>query len=334
MRNLPRILTFSVVSAVTLGVLAAQPQRAPTPAAGDSPPPWAYPVRDPDTPRAPRAPDDGTPQRVPGSSVAFTLSETRDLFNPPDWHPDGHPPMPEIVAHGRSPEVRACGYCHLTNGQGRPENASLAGLPAAYIVQQMADYRNGLRISSEPRMGPPNAMLAIGKSANDAEVRAAAEYFSSFEFKPWIRVVESANVPKPYVSGSMFVASEDGSEEPIGQRIVELPEDLGRTGLRDGASGFVAYVPPGSIRRGEELVTTGGGGRTTACGICHGPDLKGLGPVPGIAGRSPSYSARQLYDFQSGARNGVWAELMQGVVAELTLEDLVSIGAYTASLAP
>ena len=33
-------------------------------------------------------------------------------------------------------------------------------------------------------MGPPRAMLAIGESANDAEVRAAAEYFSSFEFKP------------------------------------------------------------------------------------------------------------------------------------------------------
>ena len=178
-------------------------------------------------------------------------------------------------------------------------------------------------------------MLAIGKSANDAEVRAAAEYFSSFEFKPWIRVIESGNVPKTYVSGAMFVPSEDGAEEPIGQRIVEIPEDLRRTGLRDEASGFVAYVPPGSIRKGEVLVTTGGGGgKTTPCGICHGPDLKGLGPVPGIAGRSPSYSVRQLYDFQSGARNGVWAELMQGVVAELTLEDLVSIGAYTASLAP
>ena len=328
MRTLPRILTFTVVAAITLGVLAAQPQRGRAPAAGDTPPPWAYPVRDPDVPRAPRAQDDGTPQRVPGSPVAFTLSETRDLFNPPDWHPEGHPPMPEIVAHGRSPEVRACGYCHLTNGQGRPENASLAGMPAAYIVQQMADYKNGLRKSSEPRMGPPNAMLAIGEAANDAEVLAAAEYFASFDFKQWIRVVESATVPKPYVSGAMFVASEDGSEEPIGQRIVELPEDLGRTGLRDGASGFVAYVPPGSIRRGEELV------QAAQCGICHGSDLKGLGPVPGLAGRSPSYAVRQLYDFQTGARHGVWSELMQEVVADLTLEDLVAIGAYTASLAP
>ncbi len=333
MTNLPRVLTLAFMSVVAVGVLAAPSQLERTPAAGASPPPWAYPVRAPDAVRAPRAPDDGTLLRVPGSSVALTLSQTRDLFNPPDWHPDGHPPMPEIVAHGRSPEVRACGYCHLTNGQGRPENASLAGLPAAYIVQQMADYKNGLRNSSEPRMGPPRAMLAIGESANDAEVRIAAEYFSSFAFKPWIRVVESDTVPKPYVSGSMFVPSEDGATEPIGQRIVELPEDLERTGLRDGASGFVAYVPTGSIRRGEVLATTGGG-RTIQCSICHGPDLKGLGPVPGLAGRSPSYSARQLYDFQTGLRKGVWSVLMQEVVAELTMEDLVSIGAYTASLEP
>jgi len=333
MTNLPRVLTFTVASAVSLGVLAATEQSNPTPAAGTSPPPWAYPVRSPDVPRPPREPDDGVPRRVPGSSVALTLSETRDLFNPPDWHPDGHPPMPEIVAHGRAPEVRACGYCHLTNGQGRPENAGLAGLPAAYIIQQMADYKNGLRNSAEPRMGPPRAMLAIGESANDAEVRAAAEYFSSFEFKPWIRVVESDTVPKPYVSGAMFVPSEDGAMEAIGQRIVELPEDLERTGLRDEASGFVAYVPPGSIQRGKVLATTGGG-KTIQCGTCHGPDLKGLGPVPGLAGRSPSYSVRQLYDFQSGARKGLWSELMKEVVADLTLEDLVSIGAYTASLEP
>ena len=122
--------------------------------------------------------------------------------------------------------------------------------------------------------------------------------------------------------------------EAIGNRIVEIPEDLGRTELRDDASGFVAYVPVGSLGRGEALVTTGGEGRTTRCGVCHGPDLKGLGPVPGLAGRSPSYSARQLYDFQTGARRGAWSALMEDVVDDLTLEDLVAIAAYTASLEP
>ena len=46
------------------------------------------------------------------------------------------------------------------------------------------------------------------------------------------------------------------------------------------------------------------------------------------------YSARQMFDMQVGARNGMWADLMKPVVAKLTEEDLVNISAYTASLAP
>ena len=113
-------------------------------------------------------------------------------------------------------------------------------------------------------------------------------------------------------------------------RIIEMPEDNAREALRDPRSGFVAYVPVGAIKKGEALVKTGGG-RTTACAVCHGADLKGLGPVPGLAGRSPSYSARQMFDMQTGARNGLWADLMKPVVAKLTEEDLINISAYTAS---
>ncbi len=324
------IIAVSIGFAVTVGLPAA-PRQEETPRAGALPPAWAYPVN---PGGGQRAADDGVPRRVPGSAITFSLTETRDLFNPPDWHPDGHPAMPQIVSNGRSPAVRACGYCHLPNGQGRPENSGIAGLPAAYIVQQMADYKAGLRRSSEPRMGPPRAMLAIGENAEDDEVAAAAEYFSSFPFKPWIRVVETDTVPETFIAGAMYAAEEGGGREAIGNRIVEIPEDLGRTELRDDASGFVAYLPVGSLGRGEALVTTGGEGRTTRCGVCHGPDLKGLGPVPGLAGRSPSYSARQLYDFQTGARRGAWSALMEDVVDDLTLEDLVAIAAYTASLEP
>ena len=97
----------------------------------------------------------------------------------------------------------------------------------------------------------------------------------------------------------MFLKLEGGETEPIGKRIIEMPEDTERTEmLRDPRSGFIAYVPAGSIKKGEALVTTGGG-KTTACAVCHGADLKGLGPVPGIAGRSPSYTVRQLYDMQT-----------------------------------
>ena len=305
-------------------VLSAQSAQAP--------PPWAFTINSPPPPGAPAPapPADPAPKQVPGSDRTFTIAETRDAFNPPDWHPGGHPPMPVAVAHGRRPEMRACGYCHLPNGQGRPENASLAGLPADYIVQQMRDFKSGARKSSEPKMGPPNAMIADAKAATDEEIRDAAAYFASFPFRKWIRVVEADQVPATRIAGWMHVPTQ--GTEPLGRRIVEMPEDLARTELRDGASGFVAYVPVGSIKAGEALVN--GGGRTVACGVCHGADLKGLGPVPPLAGRSPSYTVRQLFDLQQGSRKGPWSALMKEAVETLTIDDMIAIAAYTASLAP
>jgi cytochrome c553 len=302
-------------------------------AAQQAPPPWAYTVNPPPTPGAKPAPVDPAPRQVPGSTVSLTVAQTRDAYNPPDWHPGSHPPMPPSVAHGRPKEMRACGFCHLVNGQGRPENASLAGLPAAYIVQQMADFKNGDRKSAEPRMGPPNAMIQDAKAATDVEIKEAAAYFSSFPFKKWIRVVEAKDVPKSRIAGSMHVPATEGTEA-LGQRIIEMPENLERTELRDATSGFVAYVPPGSIAKGEALVKSGGAGKTVACGTCHGADLKGLGPVPPLAGRSPSYTVRQLFDLQQGVRKGPWSALMKSAVEKLTIDDMIAIAAYTASREP
>jgi cytochrome c553 len=90
-------------------------------------------------------------------------------------------------------------------------------------------------------------------------------------------------------------------------------------------------VPVGAVKKGEALVTTGGNGKTVACIHCHGADLRGDGPVPGIAGRSPSYLARQMFDIQAGTRHGEWASLMKPVVAKLTNEDMVNIVAYVSS---
>jgi cytochrome c553 len=298
--------------------------------AADALPVWAYPVN---PPGIKPAPDDGALKHVPNSAGAYTLTQIRDLFSPPDWHPDNHPSMPDVVGRGNKPGQFACGYCHLPNGLGRPENSSLAGLPAAYIAQQVADFKSGVRKSSEPASLPINLMVAVAKLVSEEDTKIAAEYFVSLKPAPWIRVVETDMVPKTKVGGWMLIADESSGTEPIGQRIIEMPENLERTELRDSASGFIAYVPVGSIRKGEGLITNGAG-KTTPCAICHGVELKGLGPVPALAGRSPSYIVRQLYDIQHGVRNGQWAELMKSVVAGLSAADMVAIAAYTASLAP
>jgi len=116
--------------------------------------------------------------------------------------------------------------------------------------------------------------------------------------------------------------------------VLEVPEDLEQFVSRDSRSRFIAYIPTGSIQKGKALASTGDGGRTVQCAICHGPDLRGLGPIPGIAGRSPSYLVRQLYDFQHGTRAGIGSALMKPTVAKLTLEDMVALAAYAASLEP
>lgn len=305
--------------------------------ARDAPPAWAYGVPAAPTsggvgPRnpAPGQADDGSPKTLPGSAKSFTLAQLRDGFNVADWFPDDHPAPPPIVMTGRRPDVRACGLCHYPNGKGRPENAPISGLPPIYFAMQMADFKNDLRKSAEPRKTNTAIMIAIAKGMTDDEVAATAQYFGSIPWTPWIRVVETADVPKTRVSGGMFIPLDGSETEPLGARIIEVPEHPDRTELRDPRSGFVAYVPSGTVARGETLVATGAG-KTTPCGICHGSDLKGLGPVPGIVGRSPSYQARQLYDMQAGTRKGIWADLMRPVVQKLTADDLIAISAYLAS---
>ena len=295
-------------------------------------PDWAYAVNPPASSAA-KSPAN-TSRHVPNSSAAFTQAEIEDLFGVPDWHPSEHPPMPDIVAHGRKPDVFACAYCHLPNGEGRPEDSTIAGLPAGYIIRQLADFKSGVRKTSEPLFKPAANMPLIAAHATDQEIQAAADYFAALPRKPWIRVVETRTVPKTHVSGWMLVPSVPLETEPIGQRIIEVPENTERTELRDDDSGFVAYVPEGSLKTGKWLVTSGGNGKTVACAKCHGPGLRGSGNVPAISGRSPSYIVRQLYDIQTGARSGVASRQMRRQVIKLNIDDMIAIAAFVSSLRP
>ncbi len=284
------------------------------------------------------------PRRVNGSSATYSLVDVRDGQNVIDWFPGDHPPMPSVVAHGPAKlgkNTRGCGSCHLPNGKGRPENAPPSGLPVAYFVRQIQDFRNGVRHTADPRKPNTNTMIDLAKAMTDEEIKAAAEYFSAIKWTPWIRVVETKMVPKTRIVGNLFLPAKPAATEPINGRIIETPEDEEQAEtLRNPRSGFVAYVPVGSVKKGEDLVTTGGmrivgnrivQGKTTACGTCHGINLMGVADVPPIAGRSPSYMVRQMWDMQQGARNGPQAQLMKLVVANLTEDDMVAIAAYVAS---
>jgi len=290
-------------------------------------------------------PDEQTrPRQIEGSRAAFSLVDIRDGQNVVDWFPDEHPPMPDVVAHGpvrMGAARRGCASCHLPSGKGRPENAAPAGLPISYFVRQIDDFRKGLRRTADPRKPNTNTMIDLARGMTDDEIMAAARYFGAIKWTPWVRVVETNLVPKTRISGNLYLATSQARTEPIAGRIIEVPENEEQAETyRNPHSGFVAYVPVGSIKKGRDLVLTGGTriigntivqGKTTPCGTCHGLDLMGVADVPPIAGRSPSYMVRQLFDMQRGARNGPSAQLMKLVVANLTADDMVAIAAYVSS---
>jgi cytochrome c553 len=285
---------------------------------------WAYPPTPP-----PEQPGSLILKQVPESTRAYTQAQIDDPFNPPDWFPDEHPPMPAIVAHGEKPAVRACALCHLPTGNGHPESSSLAGLPVPYVIRQMAEFKNGGRKGVRAA-----TMIAIAQAISDDDTLAASEYFSSLKPGVWTKVVEADVVPKTYVgAGAMRFVSPEGGTEPIGDRIIVLPQDESRARSRDPHSGFIDYVPVGSVAKGETLVVSGGG-KTIPCAICHGQDLRGIGELPALAGRPPIYLVRQLNDMKTGARSGSSMALMKAVVEQLTADDMIAIAAYVGSREP
>jgi cytochrome c553 len=295
-------------------------------------PAWAFPLNPPSSGDAP-AYDRVKPLRVPGSKVRFTEAQLNDLFAAPDWFPDSHSNMPQVVAHGRAPEVIACGFCHTADGQGRPENASLAGLPAGYIVRQVEDFKSGARRSAWPGpYRPADLMIHTATYASAEEIASAANYFSQQRLTSHVRVIERSRVPRSRVVGWVYVAIAGAGDEALGERLMEFAPDPIRHENRDGGLRYVAYVPPGSIARGRAIATTGADGLTVACITCHGDRLQGLGLIPRLAGRYPTYLLRQLVAFQVGARAAATAQPMLAVVEKLRISDMIDVAAYAASL--
>jgi len=314
----------------------------------EMPPAWAYvlpplpPGVIPPQAAAPRAPAATRPAasapnvrliQAAGSALWFPETQINDSYGPPDWFPDEHPQMPDVVAHGKPGLVRACATCHLADGRGKPENAPLQGLPTESFVQQMHDFRNGLRRSADPRKSNTLAMEAYAKALTEEEITQAAAYYNAIKVSRTLRVVESDVVPTTTIEAQVYVATHDGRTEPLGMRVMEIVDDHAQLEIRNPKTTFTAYVPVGSVSRGKALATTGNG-RVTACTVCHLENLQGVGSVPNLAGRSPTYLARQLYDMKLGTRHGPLAVLMAPVVAGLSDRDIVDVAAYMASVEP
>jgi cytochrome c553 len=327
------VLAGLMVTALSAAVATQQPpagqpagvQSTALPAPVPREPSWAFQVQGGSLPA-----ESPEPKTVPGSTKKYTPKEIDDLMSPPDWLPESHAPAPAIVNKGR-PGVLACGGCHLMSGLGHPESADLTGYSAAYLIQTMNDFKSGARPDFAQRMP------AFAKGMTDDEIKQVSEWFAALPRVKFVRVVEQAAVPRTFVGqGRMrFVDPQAaGQTEPIGTRIITVPENQELARLRDPRSGFIAYVPPGSVAAGKALSETGGNGKTVACAKCHGAGLKGQAKIPRLAGVHPIYLARQLIHFREGSRKGPDSAMMLKASAQLTDEDIVNLSAYAASLSP
>jgi cytochrome c553 len=305
------------VGAVVLAIaaVAAAQDKPAAPAAAF--PAWAFP--------GPKN------ESIPGSKEAYSLVQMYDRTTAVDWFPKEHPVMPPSVG-GRLPKY-ACGFCHLPEGAGRSENAALAGLPEVYLRQQIADMKSGLRKTPEPHFGPVNNMLLTIAQISDQDADDAARYFASLKYTKHLKIIETNDIAHPSTDAFVYVFDKAAPHEPLGERIVEGPDDFERFEMRDPNSTFTAYVPPGAIVRGAALAK-GDGGAKPSCETCHGAGLKG-GPIgPPIAGRLPTGLFRQMLAFQQGTRNGAGAGLMKPIVAGVRTTDMIDLAAYVASLEP
>ena len=296
-------------------------------------PAWAYPM--PTTPTPAIRLDTVKLLHVPKSKAGYTEARTRDLFAVVDWHPEAHPAMPAIVERGRKPAVGACGYCHYPDGSGRPENATVSGLPVEYFVQQVADFRSRTRRNaSAAPFRPFIGMRAAADSVSDAEVLEAARYFASIRPTRRSKVIESIDVPRTSAGVGLYSTAPEGGTEPLGRRLIELTPDLISHELRDAATEYITYVPRGSIARGRALARGDARRGVKGCESCHGPQLRGVANVPPLAGRSPSAMLRQLIAFRTGDRASAAGAPMREAAATLSLDDMIAAAAYAGTLEP
>lgn len=316
------VLVTSMVSALVVSPRIVADEEGPID--------WLFPVIP-----ATSAPswDDSKALSLNHSRVHYTQRQVNDAFNAPDWFPETHSAMPDIVAHGRKPDVLACAFCHTATGQGRPENAALAGLSAAYISRQLEEMRSEHRKAVGPDAYLPISNMAkIAARLSDDEIKAAADYFSKQALGERVRVVEAERIPCVQRAYWIYVEKSSTCKQDLGVRLFEIAPDVTRHELRDETMPYVAYVPVGSIERGRQLSLDAGA--TQACATCHGNTLRGTDIAPPIAGRSPTYLLRQMVAFQNHTREGERAILMQPVVSGMSIQDMIAAAAYAATLTP
>ena len=293
-------------------------------AASPAAPGWLYPAENSTLPPV------AVPTELPGSPLHPRADQLHDLAQTVDWYPADHPAPPDIVLHGHG-AANACGFCHMANGVGRPENAAIAGLDADYIRRAVHGYADGSRGSPMPGYLAHSLMAATARAVAPADLDAAARYFAALPRHAFGKVVETALIPAPVADSMAWRRDPSGRTVDLGLRLFEMPDDFARFKARDPHLTYTAYVPHGSLNRGKALAEGTLPGGPPACAACHGAGYEGTAIAPPLAGRSPHYLARALVGYRSRARHGAEAAPMWQVTERLSNRDVIALAAWMGS---
>jgi len=198
-----------------------------------------------------------------------------------------------------------CSACHGYNGISiAPTFPVLAGQNAEYIVQELKYFHN---LTQDDRAVTHESMFEQW-IINITGLRRDYRYDDAPRNEPraWDfmkGVARDLDEPTMQALADYFA-----KQPPVAGR----PADTG-----DAAKGKALYLE-GDADRG-----------LIACQSCHGPDGKGQGPIPRLAGQHADYVSLQLKYIQSGIRN---VEQMQALITNLNETDFANLAAYVQSL--
>jgi len=199
-----------------------------------------------------------------------------------------------------------CSSCHGYNGRSvAPTFPTLAGQSAEYLTTQLKFFHN---LTQDDRAVTHETVFSrwliniTGLRKQERYDNAPRNEERAWDFMKG--VARDLDEPTMQALGEYFA-----KQTPMAGRVTDSHADLAR--------GKTLYLD-GDANKG-----------LLACQMCHGPDAKGQGPIPRLAGQHADYVLVQLRAIQSGIRN---VEQMQALIANLSDADFAAVSAYVQSL--
>ena len=262
-------------------------------AATTAPPDWAYAIAPPPPPVPPGTTPPPNPAATDTTLERFRAAPSsipRNRMQQADWFPEDHPAMPSIVANGRAgdPNAHACSLCHYPNGKGRPENASVcrsAGLLLPAAARRLPARPAEERGVAQGEHGAHGAHREVADAGRNEAGRRILRLDEVDAVDPRRRDQHGAEDDEPRRHLESRLRAKARARNRLACASSRRPRTSEQTEvLRNPRSGTSSPMCRSDrsrrVKRSSRPAATA---RRSRAANCHGADLMGMGPVPGIA---------------------------------------------------